>query len=118
MEQNGAVELIFRGRREQKNGMAHLFIYKKKYHHSESGLYQRDEGPREYSSTQVPMSPRESSLAGGCDHRKKTEDIEMEMSPLSATAGLHHEPCARCDNDAATWRLRGSRAWRCAPIHE
>ena len=38
--------------------------FKKKYH-SESGLYQRDEDPHEFSVTQVPMSPRENSLSGG-----------------------------------------------------
>ena len=41
-------------------GRAHLFIKKKK-HHLESGLYQRDEDPHEASVTQVPTSPRESS---------------------------------------------------------
>ena len=38
--------------------------YKKKYH-LESGLYQRDEDPHEFSVKQVPMSPRENSLSGG-----------------------------------------------------
>ena len=41
-------------------GRMHL----KKKCHLESGLYQRDEDPHEFSTTQAPMSPRGKSLSG------------------------------------------------------
>ena len=40
-------------------------MHLKKKYHLESGLYQRDEDPHDFSVTQVPMSPRKNSLSGG-----------------------------------------------------
>ena len=37
-------------------------------YHLESGLYQPDEDPHEFSVTQVPISPKENSLSGGVEN--------------------------------------------------
>ena len=49
----------------------------------ESGLYQRDEDPREFSNKKVPMSPRGKSLSGGVAERtfRRAGGAESETTP-------------------------------------
>ena len=54
-------------------------VHLKKKYHLESGLYQRDEDPHDFSVKQVPMSPRENSLSGGVQYRYKTTHKENPL---------------------------------------
>ena len=69
----------------------------KKYH-SESGLYHRDEDPRGFFVTQVPMSPRENSLSGGVveEGRRAGTSVKRRLAQPSRSKA-RSAPCSlRC----------------------
>ena len=87
--------------------------YKKKCH-LESGLYQRDEDPHEFSTTQVPVVPRSKTSTGGVrSQRRSPRGPGSTASPVRQSSHLGQtNESIMIENEKEGERTpRGARRW-------